>query len=344
MPTPHDQHALGEHVGLVFDFTLALPGQASSRHTHRAYFRWVDQFLVDTAGMKPTRGAQRLDRMRRLPVRVLEGVLTPAGVRAWLGMLVKRDHGKQGLSQARASIVTLASLMAEAGWLDDYRSAAISRVRIPRAEDGQRPGHWLSTAQLRQLIAAAQQIATSENQLRRNNAVMTILCTMGLRREELSSAKWGDLSIQNDRPVLMVHGKGRKVAYIDLPRPVIASLDGWRKALYAQNTPPNPESPLIRRLYKGGSISKYGLSPNSVWLIIHQSALTAGLGTVTPHDLRRSVAGALHASSVPIETISRLLRHSSIAVTERYLQKLPQANEGALKMSDLLELDSDALF
>src|SRR5215813_13389014 len=102
---------------MTFNFTLALPGQASSHHTARAYFRWVDQFLVDVAGWKASAGVSRIDRMQRLPVGVLRDSLSPAQVRAWLGMLVQRRHGKQGLQQARATVVTLASLLAEAGWI-----------------------------------------------------------------------------------------------------------------------------------------------------------------------------------------------------------------------------------
>ncbi|HVU11999.1 MAG TPA: site-specific integrase [Phototrophicaceae bacterium] len=339
-PRPPSEIVPGS-VGLTFNFALALPGQASSQHTSRAYFRWVDQYLVDVAGWQPSKGDARLDRMQHLPVGVLTTSLTPAQMRAWLGILVRRKHGKQGLQQARASVVTLASLLAEAGWIDDYVSAAISRVKIPRAEEGQRIGHWLSTDQLRLLMNAARQIATSDNQMLRNYALMTMLCTMALRREELASARWEDFSVQNDRAVLLVHGKGRKVAPVDVPRAVLAALTSWRNALLAQDQLKSPATPILRRLWKGGGISKQGLTPTGIWLIVGESARAADLGQVAPHDLRRSVAGALNTSGVPIEKISRLLRHSNVAVTERYLSKLPRANEGAILMSGILGLEDD---
>ncbi len=328
-------------VGMTFNFALALPGQASSPHTSRAYFRWVDQFLVDVAGWKPSSGDQRLDRMQRLPVGVLRDSLSPAQVRAWLGILVRRNHGKQGLQQARAAVVTLASLLAEAGWIDDYVSAAISRVNIPRAEEGQRTGHWLSTDQLRLLMNASRQIATSENQVLRNYALTTLLCTMALRREELALARWSDFSVQNNRAVLRVHGKGRKAAPIDVPRPVLSALTRWRSALIAADQLKSNDSPLLRRLWKGGRISSNGLTPDGVWRIVGDAARAADLGQIAPHDLRRSVAGALQANGVPVDKISRLLRHSNVAVTERYLSRLPQVNEGAILMSGMLGLDDD---
>src|SRR5690606_13701469 len=132
-------------------------------------------------------------------------------LRAWLGMLAADGHGKQGLNQARAAIITLSNLLAEAGWLDDYTSSAMSNVRLPNAEDGQRPGRWLSLEQIRQLMAAAGAIATSENQAVRNRLILALLCTMALRREEVSAMRWQDLGSQNNRIVLRVHGKGRKV-------------------------------------------------------------------------------------------------------------------------------------
>lgn len=335
----HGEIIPSDAADLTFNFARALPGRASSRHSQRAYFRWVDTYLVDVGGLPATRGDSRIHRMQALPIPLLQQVLSAPQLRAWLGLLAQRNHGKQGIEQARAAIVTLADLVAESGWIDDYMAAAMSRVRSPRAEDGQRPGRWLSLDEVRLLMKSAVDAATSDSQALRNQVVATMLCTMALRREELSSARWGDLSVQNNRAMLRVHGKGRKVAYIDVPRPVVQALHRWRKVVTPNQLHPPPESPLVRRIWKGGRVSKGGLSPDGVWVIIDLAAVYAGLGHVAPHDLRRSVAGALYDSGVSVDTISRLLRHSNIAVTEKYLSRLPHANEGAILMSKALGLE-----
>ncbi len=327
--------------GLTFNFALALPGRASSSHTRRAYFRWVDTYLVDNAGMKPMKGDARLARMQMLSVATLQEVLSAQHLRAWLGKLMMAGHGKQGLDQARAAVVTLADLLAEAQWLNDYTAAAMARVRAPRAEDGQRPGRWLALDEVRVLMQSAQEIGTSDAQIARNAALINILCTMALRRDEVAHARWGDLSLQNNRAVLRVHGKGRKVAMIDVPRPVLRALQTWQGYIVQDIGKPTPDTPLIRRIWKGGRVAEQGLSSDGVWLIVKQAAYKAGLGEVAPHDLRRSVAGALEESGVPVETISRLLRHSSITVTEKYLSRLPKVNEGAKLMSSALGLEDD---
>lgn len=325
---------------LTFNFAVSLPGRASSPHTQRAYFRWVDTYLADAAGLQPTQGDARYHRMTMLPVLTLQDVLSAPQLRAWLGRLVQLGHGKQGIDQARASIVTLGDLLAEAGWLDDYAAAAMGRVRPPRAEDGQRPGRWLSLDQVKLLIVAGREIANSQNQARRNEVVLMSLCTMALRREELAVARWSDMSLQNNRPVLRVHGKGRKVATVDIPRAVLRAIHNWRAVVVEDDSPGN-ETPLVRRIWKGGRIARDGLSPDGIWWIVDTAAAYAGLGHVAPHDLRRSVAGALYEAGTPVDKISRLLRHSSISVTERYLQRLPHANEGAVLMSDLLGMSSE---
>jgi integrase len=157
-------------------------------------------------------------------------------------------------------------------------------------------------------------MAHSSNQLLRNNVVATMLCTMALRREELSAAKWGDVTLK-DGIVVLNMGQG----YVDVPLPVVAIIDKWRSAL---NTP-SASSPLIRRIWKGGSVAKAGLSPDGIWLIIRDAAEYAGLGHVTPDDLRRSAVANMYKNGMPVEEISRLLRHRSVLITERFLAKLP---------------------
>ena len=86
---------------LTFNLTLALPGRASSTHTQRAYYRWIDQYLVDVAGLKPSAGAMRYQRMSALPLPLLHDSLSAPQLRAWLGRLAAAGHGRQGVNQAR---------------------------------------------------------------------------------------------------------------------------------------------------------------------------------------------------------------------------------------------------
>lgn len=323
----------------TFNFAVVLKGRATSGHTYRAYARWIDRYLVDVGGLGVSRGRERRARMENLPLNLLLPILSPTHLRAWLGLLVGEGQGRQALTQARASVITLASLLSEAGVLDDYTSAAMTNVKMPKVEGGQRQGRWLAVEQIRDLMAAAEEIAQTPAQKARNAVVIRMLCIMALRREELTEICWKDFYTQAGRPVLLVHGKGSKAAVVDVPNSVLRSIEEWLTFVRLRESEPNEKSLLVRRIYKGGGVSKSGISTDAVWRIVGEAAAKAGIGHVAPHDLRRSVAGNLELNGVAVETISRLLRHSSIAVTQHYLSKLPRQNEGAILMADLLDLD-----
>jgi integrase len=309
---PQKAPADTKELNMTFDFASALPARTSSVHTQRAYFRWVDTFLVDMAGFVKMTGNPRLERMHSLPVATLNDVLTIAHLRTWLGILTKRQHSKTGIEQARAAIITLADLVAEAGWLDKYEAATMNRVKAPYTETGQPSGRWLAPEDIIALIKAAKGIAANENQELRNNVVVHMLCTMVMRHNELARAKWGDLTLRNNQAVLRVSNRGRKITHVDVPETVLYALHEWRTVIAPGELHPPPHTPLIRRIWKGGKVAQNGLTPDGIWHIIDNAAVQAGLETFSPHDLRRSVAGALHQAGLSSEKISRLLPASRL--------------------------------
>jgi integrase len=298
-----------------FDFTRVLPRRTSSLNTQRAYYRWVDRYLVDVAGLKATRGDNRLKRMENLPIKSLQRHLTPRKLSNWLNRLAEDGQSRQGLDQARATVVTLADLLAQEGIITRETATEIQVISVPSIRRKNTPDTLLSPDDVKQLMAATRNMATSNNQMLRNNVVASMLCTMALRREELSVAKWGDIHLNTHKRVVLGMSDGE----IDVPLSVVNIIDRWRNAI---GDPP-PHSALVRRIWKGGRIAKAGLSPDGIWLIIRNASRHAGLGHVTPDDLRRSVVATMYQNGVPVSEISQLLRHRTTLITERFLAKLP---------------------
>src|SRR5688572_1502339 len=91
--SPNASQLPDSYRGLTFNLLMVLPGRTSSLHSQRAYFRWVDQYLVFTSGLSPTYNLARLRRMEALPVDLLRVCLNAPQLRAWLGYLVQSGQG-----------------------------------------------------------------------------------------------------------------------------------------------------------------------------------------------------------------------------------------------------------
>lgn len=71
--------------------------------------------------------------------------------------------------------------------------------------------------------------------------------------------------------------------------------------------------------------------------LLHRLGDRAGIGKrVHPHGLRHTFADELRRAGVDVVTISKLLGHSSIAVTSRYLDHL--GNHQAIRALEAVEL------
>jgi integrase len=303
----------------TFDLTAVLPKHTSSPNTQRAYYRWIDRYLADVGHLKPMQGDARLKRMSALTLKLLQRVLTAEKFTSWLQQLAKDQHGRQSLDQARAAIVTLTELAAQANFIGEPLFQAVRAVRVPSIRRAPAPERLLPASELRVLMTAAREMGHSPMQMVRNHLVVTMLCTLALRREELSALKWGDVVVVNQKVAIKIEQDA-----LELPRTVLNLIDRWRSMITDSGVAPSPQSPLIRRIWKGGRVAKAGLSPDGIWLVIRDAARHAKLEHVTPDDLRRSVAAGWHKAGIPLHEISQLLRHRSVHVTERFLAKLPE--------------------
>jgi site-specific recombinase XerD len=151
----------------------------------------------------------------------------------------------------------------------------------------------------------------------RNRAMLTLLYRSGLRVSELLSLRPGDVNFTR-HTVRVLHGKGDKATTRGFHPSADDALARWidtRRELAARNGWPNGK--LFCTL--GGE----PVSDDYVRVLLRRLAAKAGIDKrVHPHGLRHTFADELRAAGVDVVTISKLLGHSSIAVTARYLDHL----------------------
>ena len=161
----------------------------------------------------------------------------------------------------------------------------------------------------------------------RNRALLMLLYRSGLRISEALALKPSDVDLAR-HTVRVLHGKGNKATVRGFHPTATDALARWidtRKGLGLRN------GPLFCTLDGGPMHDQY------VRLLLGRLAVKAGIDKrVHPHGLRHTFADELCATGMDVVTISKLLGHSSIAVTSRYLDHL--TNDRAVAALEAVEL------
>jgi site-specific recombinase XerD len=169
----------------------------------------------------------------------------------------------------------------------------------------------------------------------RNRALVMMLVCSGLRISELL----GDEETGR-RPL--------RVSDIDVGRHNIRLLDTKSGKPQTRGFHADATDALVRWIDKRKSLGFTGgplfctlkgdvLSDDYVRGLLRRLAVKAGIEKrVHPHGLRHTYAVELEAAGVPVTTISKLLGHSSVAVTARYLDHL--TNRQAISALDSISL------
>jgi site-specific recombinase XerD len=164
----------------------------------------------------------------------------------------------------------------------------------------------------------------------RNRALLTLLYRSGLRVSEVLAL----------RP-----------AHVNLERHSLRLLETKSGKPQTRGYHPSADDALARWLdvrralgFRGGmlfcTLSGTPLSDDYVRNMLRRYAAKAGVeGRVHPHGLRHTFACELESAGTPVTTISKLLGHSSVAVTSRYLDHLTNGQAvDALQQVELPEL------
>ena len=150
----------------------------------------------------------------------------------------------------------------------------------------------------------------------RNRALLTLLYRSGLRVSEALALRPADVELAR-HTLRILRGKGNKSTTRGFHPSATDALARWideRRKLGLRN------GALFCTL-QGGP-----LHPQYVRNLLHRLGRKAGIEKrLHPHGFRHSFAVELEHAGTPVTVISKLLGHSSTAVTSRYLDHLTNA-------------------
>jgi site-specific recombinase XerD len=140
----------------------------------------------------------------------------------------------------------------------------------------------------------------------RDDAVLEVLYTSGVRVAELCGLDIADLDLERERAT--VWGKGGKQRTVPLGAPAVAALRAWlgaRHHLVTADTPPG--ALFVNRRGKRAT-------PRDVRRLLDHRAVAP----THPHALRHTFATHLLDGGADLRAVQELLGHADLATTQRY--------------------------
>lgn len=166
-----------------------------------------------------------------------------------------------------------------------------------------RSKEWLTKEKYNRLI-------NNPNISRKDDIIISLLYSCALRVSELSNIKAGDIDIVNATVTIWESKWTTEPALVPVPAILLKMINQWIK-----ENKITPTQHLI-----SSNRSKY-LSRTQIHRIIKSNAEQAGINKeITTHTFRRSRATHLLDAGLPLEQVSKLLRHKYINSTMTYLR------------------------
>jgi integrase/recombinase XerD len=145
----------------------------------------------------------------------------------------------------------------------------------------------------------------------RDQVMLRLLYTSGVRVSELAELKWCDLMPRSEGGQVTVFGKGGKT------RAILLKPKTWNLLLSLRGEAPAADP--VFRSRKGGH-----LDVSQIRRIVYAAAERAGLPKkISPHWLRHAHASHALDRSAPIHLVQATLGHASVSTTGRYLHARP---------------------
>lgn len=183
-----------------------------------------------------------------------------------------------------------------------------NRLRLPRKPQTL-PRTLLDVTETTRLIETR---TTPHLTAYRDQALLELLYSTGLRREEVVQLDLGDLDCVGGY-CWVRQGKGRKARVVPLGQLAIKRLQLYLTAV----------RPVLLRGQESGALflNRWGhrLLGDTIWRIVKQAARAAKLSpAISPHTLRHAAATHMLRNGAPIRHLQEFLGHASVETTQVY--------------------------
>jgi site-specific recombinase XerD len=229
-----------------------------------------------------------------------------------LGLIKTMVHEKKKLATIKNTLSCLKGVIREAYDLDIVTSENFNKIISVRPPRGEQVAHGkaLNIESIHTLFSF---LAALDDPIGvRDNAIVKLLITTGLRRAEVTHIEMRHFNVC-DRTILIL-GKGNKERTVGLNQSCFDAITHWIKAQRGQES-----GFLFSRIRKGGQIClKEKISDQSIYNIAKLRTTQAGLEGIATHDLRRTFATHMLENGTDLNDVMKMMGHASPETTKRY--------------------------
>ena len=195
------------------------------------------------------------------------------------------------------------------GFMAWYGEKLEHKIKVPETVP-----EYIEDADLEKLKEAMRSKKTHKRVIERNLLIIELATKTGLRRAELAKLEVADINLERQYLIVRL-GKGQKDRVVDL---VPSLVDKLR----------------IHLIGKEPQDSVFGLKASTISGLIHWASERANVNIHT-HSLRDVFATKLVDAGVDLEIIRRLLGHTNLKVTQKYLARTDrQRREAVNRLED----------
>jgi integrase len=202
---------------------------------------------------------------------------------------------------------------------DYYKAVSVKGVK----NDTLPVGRELTSGEISALMSDCGHDTTNAGA--RDAAIIALMYSCGLRREEVVTLALADFTTEDGR--LAVKGKGKKERTAWLTGGAARAMADW---LTVRGDTPGA---LFVAVNKSGRIMNYEhMTPKVIYNMLAKRATESGVKSFSPHDLRRSFVSDLLDAGADITTVSKMAGHASVTTTSRYDRRPEEAKRKAASL------------
>jgi site-specific recombinase XerD len=238
-------------------------------------------------------------------------------VQAWRDFLIKEGKRPHTVSTKLAIIRSLFEYGRALGVFE--RNPASAKLVPPPKKPKHSPGRALTPQEVKSLLSWFK----LETLLgARDYALMMVMLRLSLRVSEVCHLKVSSIKWTSGRWVLTVKLKGGREELKPLPKDVKKAIDNYL-ALDRENRKTMKTNGVDAYLFQADPNKRWfgennPLSTRHVWHLVKRFSKLAGIGDVSPHDLRRTAITQAFKQRVPIRHIQRMSGHQDLNTLRLY--------------------------